>query len=270
MEEIVEKLKEIGLNGYEAKVYVALLKKFPATGYEISKLANIPQARAYDTLKALETAQIVTSSNTKPITYTPIKPKELTKRYKRKIDSTLDFLEKKLPDVKEKFNEPVLNIAGYSKIIEKAIELIKIAKKEIYIEIWEQDFKFVEHSLFEAYNRGVDIKIAGYGNFASTFGTVFRHSNSAISEHNFGKRYLFMAVDNTEGIFGRTEPRKNEDTEAVWTKNADVVYLIKSFIVNDMSFIDIEENFPEQLRYFYGAGLKKLKEKILNSPYKIQ
>ncbi len=37
MADLIEKLKEIGLNTYEAKVYVALLKKYPATGYEVSK-----------------------------------------------------------------------------------------------------------------------------------------------------------------------------------------------------------------------------------------
>lgn len=31
-----------------------------------------------------------------------------------------------------------------------------------------------------------------------------------------------------------------------------------------MYMIDIEDNFPEQLRYFYGAGLKKLRDKILH------
>ena len=116
MNDIIESLKEIGLNGYEAKVYVALLKKYPATGYEISKLADIPQSRAYDTLKALENSQIVMSSNSKPVTYTPIRPKELTKRYKRKITSTLDFLEKKLPNVKEDYTEPILAVSGSSEI----------------------------------------------------------------------------------------------------------------------------------------------------------
>ena len=43
MSEIVEKLKELGLNSYEAKVYLALLKKYPATGYEVAKLADIQQ-----------------------------------------------------------------------------------------------------------------------------------------------------------------------------------------------------------------------------------
>jgi len=266
MEEIVEKLKEIGLNGYEAKVYIALLKKYPATGYEISKIADIPQSRAYDTLKALETAQIVTSSTTKPQTFTPIKPKELTKRYKRKINSTIDFLEKKLPDVKEKYNEPILNIPGSAKIIEKSLEIINNAKKEIYLEIWSQDFKFLERELLKAYNRGLDIKIVGYDEFSCHFGTVFKHTGSVISEHSFGKRFLFLAVDNAEGIFGKTEARKNEDTDAIWTKNTDIVYMIKSFIVHDMYLIDIEKHFPEQLRYFYGSGLKKLKDKVLIPP----
>ncbi|MDR1168998.1 MAG: hypothetical protein LBK53_08965 [Heliobacteriaceae bacterium] len=269
MDEIVEKLKDLGFNSYEAKVYLALLKKFPATGYEVSKLANIPQARAYDTLKALETAQIVTSSVAKPKTFIPIKPKELTKRCKRKFNSTVDYLEKKLPDIKGKYNEPILNIAGFSKIIAKTIEIIDNAKREIYIELWEEDFKYLEAPLREAYNRGLDLKIAGYGDLGIP-GTVLTHSGSTLTEHSFGKRFLFLTADDDEGLYGRTEPRKNEDIEAIWTKNTDVVYMIKSFIVHDMYLIDIEQNFPEQLKYFYGSGLKKLKEKILNPPYKFQ
>ena len=134
MDEVIEKLKELGFNEYQSKVYIALLKKFPATGYEISKLANIPQSRTYDTLKNLENLNIVLSSNSKPITYTPIKPKELTKRYKRKFDSTINFLEKKLPDIKEEeYTEPILSINGRTKIIDKIIEIIKNAKTNIFI-----------------------------------------------------------------------------------------------------------------------------------------
>ena len=58
MADLVEKLKEIGFNTYEAKVYIALLKKYPATGYEVAKFANIPQSRTYDTLKVLEEKEV--------------------------------------------------------------------------------------------------------------------------------------------------------------------------------------------------------------------
>lgn len=258
MDEIIKNLKELGLNSYEAKVYIALLKKYPATGYEIAKLANIPQSRAYDTLKSLENKKIVLSTNEKPQTFTPIKPKELTKRFRRKIETNLTFLEKKLPDVKQDYCEPILSITGASAIRAKIIELINAAKQEIYLEIWAHDFKYIETYLFEAYNRGLDIKIVGYDNLQCNFGTIFNHKNGRELEHSLGGRKIFLIADNNEGLWGNIE--KN----TIWTKNLDIIFLLKEFIVHDMYLLDIEDNFPEQLKYFYGIGLKRLKDKILN------
>lgn len=265
MDEIITKLKEIGLNEYQSKVYVALLKKYPATGYEISKIANIPQSRTYDTLKSLESLHIAISSGTNPVTYTPIKPKELTKRYKRKIDSAIDFLDKKLPDVKEEtYTEPILTVSGKTKILEKAIELIQSAKKNVYISIFAQDFKHLEQYLLDAYNRGLDVKIVKYDNFICNFGRTFVHLGIPLLEHYKIGKFIFLTVDNDEGLFGITDNQKNENPEVTWTKNPEIVFLIKAFMVHDMYLIDIGENFPEQLRYFYGAGLKKLRDKILH------
>ena len=263
MDEIVEKLKQLGFNSYEAKVYIALLKKYPATGYEISKLADIPQARAYDTLKALENAQIETTKKNKPVTYTPIKPKELTKQFKRKIDATIDFLDKKLPNVKEDYVEPVLNVTGTHRITEKIIELIKNAREEIFLQVWAQDYKTIEPYLLDAYNRGLEIRIVGCDSFMSPFSSIFYLSGTNILEYNKGKRYIFLTIDNKEGLFGKLGSNiKNEDLRMLWTKNEEIVFLMKSYIVNNMFLVDIEDNFPEQLRYFYGHGLKKLKDKI--------
>ncbi len=264
MDELVESLKSIGLNSYEAKVYLALLKKYPATGYEVSKLADIPQARAYDTLKALENDNIVTSSSTKPVTYTPIRPKELTKRYRREITSTLDLLDKKLPNVKDDYTEPVLSITGGHSVQSKISEIIKSAKKEIIIALWNSDFKLFEGNLLDAYNRGLEVKIVAYDGFPCNFGTVSRHVTGKDIVPTIGGKMIFAACDNTEGVFGKTESyNKTEEPNIVWTKNPDIVFLIKAFIVQDMYLTDIAEQFPEQLKYFYGAGLKKLKDKVL-------
>jgi hypothetical protein len=83
-------------------------------------------------------------------------------------------------------------------------------------------------------------------------------------EHYKIGKFVFLSVDSNEGLFGITESPKNDLPETIWTKNKEIVFLIKAFIVHDMYIIDIGENFPEQLRYFYGAGLKKLRDKILH------
>ena len=267
MADIIEKRKEIGFNTYEAKVYVALLKKYPATGYEVSKLADIPQSRTYDTLKALEKQNIVISTNTKPVTYTPIKPKQLTNRVQKKMSSTISFLEKHLPEVKEDYNEPIITITGKQNIQEKIIEVIQNAKREIYMEIWSQDYKMFEKDLLDAYNRNVEIRIVGYDNFNSRFGLVFEHAFARDIELSLGGRMVIIAADDSEGVVGKISSLKNDisDTNIIWTKNQGIVFIIKEFIVHDMYLIDVEENLVEQMKYIYGKGLKRLKDKVLGS-----
>jgi sugar-specific transcriptional regulator TrmB len=258
MDSLVEKFKEFGFNSYEAKVYLALLKKYPATGYEVSQLANIPQARAYDALKSLEGENIVYSTNEKPQKYSPISPKELTQRFRRKLNYSIDFLEKKLPEVKEDYNEPIHNIAGYENILKKVQELIKSTKKDLYIELWSTDFKRLEPFLTEAYDRGVNIKLVGYDNIEYYCGLVYKHDGAKEIENYTGSRMIYLLSDNKECLFGRIE------TAVLWTQNAEIVFLLKEFIVHDMYLLDVYNNFPEQLKYFYGSGFKKLKEKVLD------
>ena len=263
MADIVEKLKEIGFNTYEAKVYLALLKKYPATGYEVSKLAGIPQSRTYDTLKALTQKQIVTSTPDKPVTYSPIKPTELTKRFKRRMTSNIDFLEKHLPDVKEDYLEPIMSINGDIKTLEKLVEIIKNAKKEIYLEIWSQDFKKIEQELLEAYNRNVEIRIVGYDRLQSRFGLVFEHPFAKKLESYFNGRVVIIAVDDKEAFYGKIPTNPSESSGGIWTKNTDIVFLIKELMIHDMLLLDIQHSMTEELMYKYGNGFKRLYDKVL-------
>lgn len=258
MNDIVEKLKEFGFNSYEAKVYIALLKKYPSTGYEISQLADIPQSRAYDALKSLENESIVYSTKEKPQRYNPISPKELTQRFKRKINSTIDYLEKKLPEIKEDYNEPIHYIYEYDDIITKLKEVINNSKISLFLEIWATDYRQIEAELSKAYAKGVNIKIVAYDNFTTMYGLVYNHDGGKEIEQTIGSRMIYLLSDNEESIFGKIEK------QVIWTKNTDIAFLIKEFTVHDMYLLDIYKNFPEQLRYFYGSGFKKLKEKILD------
>lgn len=273
MADLVEKLKEIGFNSYEAKVYIALLKNYPATGYEVAKLANIPQSRVYDTLKILEEKNIVASNNSKPVSYIPVKPKQILNGYRKKFDSTINYLEKHLPEIKDDYNEPILTITGKQNIQDKISEIIKNAEREIYIEIWSQEYKIFEKDLQDAYNRNVEIRIVGYDNFQSRFGLVFQHAFAKDIEMSLGGRMVIIAADDSEGIIGKVSSFKNEasDTNIIWTQNKSIAFIIKEFIVHDMYLIDVEENLVEQMKYIYGKGFKRLKDKVLgtNATYMI-
>jgi len=78
---------------------------------------------------------------------------------------------------------------------------------------------------------------------------------------------IALAVDNKESIFGKISSLKNEPINVIWTKNEGVVFIIKEFMVHDMYLLDVEENLSEQMKFVYGKGLKKLKDKVLGVNY---
>ena len=52
--DFLNKLKALGLNSYEAKLWVALLSVGTSTAGELSDIANVPRSRSYDVLEGLE------------------------------------------------------------------------------------------------------------------------------------------------------------------------------------------------------------------------
>ncbi|MEI2690522.1 MAG: helix-turn-helix domain-containing protein [Anaerolineae bacterium] len=52
--DLLAKLAELGFTEYEAKVYLALLDDYPASGYQISKTAGVPRSMVYEALGRLK------------------------------------------------------------------------------------------------------------------------------------------------------------------------------------------------------------------------
>lgn len=264
MDDIIERLKQIGLNSYEAKVYLALLKHHPATGYEISKNSNVPQARAYDTLKALETQKMVVITGGKPVTYIPIPPDELLNRFEKKYQGSINFLRTALPNYSVESIEPVHNLRGEDAIFAHVREMIEAAQETIFMEIWSDDQQLLEKPLRDAANRGVSVHIVGYNNVTYDFCKVYPHSLATAIETSLGGRWLIMAVDAFEGLVG-TSPGGSNQPHALWTRNPALVLVIKELIVHDIFLLDVEKNLQGPMEAVYGQHQLKLRNKILGN-----
>ena len=268
MEELIENLKELGFNTYESKVYLALLQYGNSTGYEVSKNSGIPQARAYDTLKTLESKKIVISTGEKPQKYMPVDPKEVLKNYENKYKKSMSYLKDNLLSFTGDYVEPIVNIKDRNAVNEKIINLINNAKKEILIEAWGDDFAKYQTAIVSAYNRKVDIKIVGYNNLSSLVGLVYQHSGADYLEKAIGKCFI-VAIDDKEALIALYNHNTN-DMDAVYTKNTPLVFITKEMIIHDMFLIDIENTYGTSLTEVYGENLIKLREKLLGKDFKLK
>ncbi len=83
--DFLSKLKDFGLNSYEAKLWTALLSRGVATAGELSDIANVPRSRSYDVLESLERKGFVVMKLGKPIKYIAVAPAEVLERVKKNI-----------------------------------------------------------------------------------------------------------------------------------------------------------------------------------------
>ena len=83
--DFLNKLKALGLNSYEAKLWVALLSVGTSTAGELSDIANVPRSRSYDVLEGLEKKGFIITQIGKPIKYLAIPPEEVLERVKESI-----------------------------------------------------------------------------------------------------------------------------------------------------------------------------------------
>lgn len=268
MEELLSKLKGLGFNTYEAKVYLSLLKHHPATGYEVSKESGVPQARAYDTLKVLESRKVVVSSGQKPVTYIPISPHELLDRCERSFSTSLDFLREKLPEIAPDCIEPVLNIRGSKGIFECAVDIINSAEKEVFLEVWNEDLEMLKESLQNANNKGVEIKIVGYDNIELDFGTLYQHALGQKIEKELGGRWLILAADNSNGIAGTVTEVENVP-QAVYTRHPGIVLIMKEVVVHDIYLLEVEKHLGKEMKAVFGENMIKLREQVLGKNFSL-
>ena len=98
-EEFLKKLRSsFDLNIYEVKVWTALLSRGVAAAGELADISGVPRSRSYDVLENLEKKGFIVMKLGKPIKYIAVRPEEILKRIRKKVqedaDTQLAMLEK--------------------------------------------------------------------------------------------------------------------------------------------------------------------------------
>lgn len=210
-------LNDLGLNKYEARVYLALVSDGTATARNISETTGIPYGKVYEVVDSLARKGFVVTLPSKPMKVRPVPPKEALVAVKTSLRKKFRELEscmtKELEPIFMKtrqFFEPreaFWLINGRPNICRKCDELITASQHHIYIFTSANGMtRLRAHSeaLREAQKRGVKILLTGgpsdgaLCDFKSLRFCEFRHSN--------GEGNYFLSVDGRECIIAEPIP----------------------------------------------------------------
>ncbi|MDR3562728.1 MAG: helix-turn-helix domain-containing protein [Negativicutes bacterium] len=230
---ILLRLEQLGFSSYEAKAYLALLRKHPANGYEVSKISRIPVAKIYDTLNRLKVKGAVAESGTDQGKYYPVPPEALMNKLKQDLTGMMEDLEVSLKEVEPLPDiELTMNLSGYEILVDKLHQLIVNARQSLLVSLWPAEAQLLADDIVAAEKRGVTVVCGVFGamNLAVAH-TVNLENCGRSSEDRLGNRLTVAVADATEVVIGEIG---GEGGEGIWTTTPAIVLVAKEYVKHDI------------------------------------
>jgi HTH-type transcriptional regulator, sugar sensing transcriptional regulator len=257
---IIGNLLNLGLSEYEAKSYLALLKEFPVTSYEIAKKSGVPTSKIYEVLNRLLDKGLITQlEDNNKLKFVPISPEEFIESYKNKMDDTLNVLKNDLKSVKTGSDYSYIwNINRYENLLDKAKRLIQNAKKSLMLSLFSNELDVLFPYLIKAEKNKIKIAVIHFGKTDHKVGQLFRHPIEDTIYSEKGGRNLVVVRDSEEVLAGTIYP--DELVQGAMSQNNGFVTMSEDYIKHDIYIMKIVERFDNLLIKKFGDNYKKLRD----------
>ena len=234
-EDPVDRLVKLGFSEYEAKAYVALLRKSPATGYELSKISGVPRSMIYEVLgKLTARGAAMTLRTSDGIRYAPVPAREFLQKLRREHEGLIASLEEDLTSLSTaaELYEYVWNLKGHDTIIAKAREMLAQARERAYLALLPETCEELRTDLADAVSRGVQVVL--YSPQALDFPGVQAVCAPAQSAGlpRAEMLGLILVVDGEEALIA--EDLGAPEARASWTSSPLLVFIAEHHLRTDL------------------------------------
>jgi len=225
--DLLAELIELGFTEYESKVYMALLRENPATGYHLSKQAGVPRSMVYEALGRLHARGAVLKTNDRRATlYRPLPPEVLLERYEQEHHQLMQNLRDHLTALYDAHSEGHLwAIDGREAVLSYTVQMISKAENEITLVLADAQLPAVRASLLRAEEKGLEVNALLTGEGQLNCGQTARHPplESQLQEIT---NMLLVVVDGKECLVANDQV----DMKATITTNPYFVLIARQFV----------------------------------------
>lgn len=233
MKNLIQQLKNMNFNEYEAKAYISLVKLGTVTAYQVSKDSGVPRARIYEILDVLvEKGIVIKEEIDGTMQYSPLPVNVFLQKVQSNWKQSFKEISISLKEIENVENIPtnrVMTLKDKEMIINYCQTLLKKAKKRIIISMWDDMYDVLKEDLEEAAKR-IDIKgiTIHVENPVSKLNT---HRLTQFTEAQTSEHWFILSVDAQEMIYGPSLEARNL---AFYTNDPVHIYLLEDYIWHDV------------------------------------
>lgn len=261
MSALLDRLREIGLGDYEAKLYLALVKRHPASGYELARSSGVPSSKVYEVLGRLQEKDLVfvTDGGGRAKRYVPVDPEELIDRYRTRVTRALDGLRDELDAITA--DEPVgyiWNVHGRGAVLERTAHLIERAEQTLLVSAWDEELHELADTIAAAHRRRVRVAVIDYGTLQLEASAVYPHPIKDTIHGEKGGRGLTLCADSRIALLGLVQD--DGAAQGAWSRNRAFVAAAEDYLKHDIYVQKIVGRFTDLLIRTYGPNFTRWRD----------
>lgn len=252
---VVEELGRLGMSGYEAKAYVALVAAgTPLNGYEVAKRSGVPRSTVYETLGKLvgRGAAYEVHAGEASVGYLSLPPNALLDRMRREFDASMATLGDELPRLAAPPQVRIVhNLTDRDSLLARAEDVVGAARNDLFLSGWPAEIAPLKTSARRAEDEGVDVSVVSFGEDPEPVGrtTVHRFSTPEVVLENLGCRLLVVAADREQAVIGGIV---GDDAWGVFTDDPAVVLVAVEYVRHDIAMHLVAEKLaPDDFESFW-------------------
>jgi sugar-specific transcriptional regulator TrmB len=257
---VADRLSSIGFSAYEAKAYVALLRKNPLTAYELAKSSGVPTSKIYEVLSRLTEKKVVSAlGDDGTPKYYPMDAEEFIERFRSGVEANLDALSEDLAGLVGKSSVSYIwNILDHDSLIEKAHRTILDARETLLVSIWKEELASLEAFFRRAEEKGVRIAIVHFGQPTIRIGQLYPHPIEETLYEEKGGRGLVIVADSRTAVMATIHGDRH--IEGAWSINRGFVTLAEDYIKHDIYIMKVVRRFNRQLIEKFGPRYEQMRD----------
>jgi HTH-type transcriptional regulator, sugar sensing transcriptional regulator len=258
MDQIHDRLKNLGFTEYEAKIYVALLQSSPANGNIIAKNAGVPPSKVYEALRRMEEKKMVFpvsgGENGNKRRYSPVPYDILLSQKRKDFADGIKFLETSLEEVSNRSDTEwteLFVIDGYDSTIEAMQSAIESSKTKIMMTCWCRELEPLIDVLKSAYERGVAIMMLTFDvcSVEVPWNIYIHHQLEPALNRHIGE--LCLVIDNEKSIVFQSNEKTK--THAVISQHPSTVLIASNYIRHDILLNKLVQDMEPEIKQRFGS-----------------
>ena len=235
-DDVVARLRALGFGETEAKAYVALVRRQPATAYELAKVAALPRANVYGVVDGLVARGAIQPLGGRPARYVATPIEAFFARVAEDARRDCDALTEALAEIANPPVDDVVALLDGADRARAAIDgAIDAAAETVYVKTTDALARPHAEALRAAAARGVRVVVVGsgdgWGPLASAGGIdVVPHEGTGSSPSRPHEVLLTLVADSSSALVATL----GEPARAWVATTPALVYVIQTMLLHEL------------------------------------